>query len=275
MAVVTISRQVGSLGDEIAERAAQKLGYELIDRRIIHEQAQARDPAFRKACQAYESEISPHSFFERLLIGDPGFRSLFESLTFELAARGDVVLVGRGAHLVLAGVPGVLKVRIIAPEELRARRIAEKKGVSLEEARRFVETYGRRRKALLESIYHQDIADPLLFDLVINTAELAVEEAVGLIAEAAGSLGRRADREARRKILERMAFAKEIERAVKKALTSLAYRHVSVMVDEQGVVTLTGVVADESQKAKAEKAALGVAGVEKVANKLTVTPLYF
>ncbi len=275
MAIVTISRQVGSLGDEIAEITARELGYELIDRRVIKEQAQARDHAFRKACQAYESETSPRGFFERLFLGDPHFLNLFECLNLELASRGDVVLVGRGAHLVLAGVPGVLKVRIIAPEDLRARRIAEKKGVPLEQAREFVEKYGRRRRALLESIYQRDITDPVLFDLVLNTAEITAPEALGLIARAAADLGRRADKDQRRRILERMVLAKRIERAVKQNLTSLAYRHVSVMVEDQGVVTLTGVVADEAQKAKAAEAAARVEGVSRVLNQLTVTPLYF
>ena len=275
MAIVTISRQVGSLGDEIAEMTARELGYELIDREIIKEQAQARDPAFRKACQAYEAETSPRGFFERLFLGDPHFLNLFECLNLELASRGDVVLVGRGAHLVLAQVPGVLKVRIIAPDELRARRIAEKKGVPLEQAQEFVEKYGRRRRALLESIYQQDITDPLLFDLVINTAEITASEALGLISRAAADLGRRADKAERRRILERMVFAKRIERAVKQSLTSLAYRHVSVVVRDNGEVVLTGVVADESLKTKAAEAAAAVEGVTKVVNELTITPLYF
>ncbi len=275
MAIVTISRQVGSLGDEIAEMTARELGYELIGREIIKQQAQDRDPAFRQACQAYEAETSPRGFFERLFFGDPHFHNLFECLNLELASRGDVVLVGRGAHLVLAGVPGVLKVRIIAPDDLRARRIAEKKGVALKQAEEFVEKYGRRRRALLESIYQQDITDPVLFDLVINTAEITASEALGLIAQAATDLGRRADKEERRRILERMVFAKRIERAVKQSLTSLAYRHVSVVVRDQGEVVLTGVVADEGLRSKAAEAAAKVEGVNKVVNQLTVTPLYF
>ena len=61
MPIVTISRQLGSLGDEIAAMAAEKLGFELIDQDQVHQLAEKCDPGFKEACSLYEREV-PKSF---------------------------------------------------------------------------------------------------------------------------------------------------------------------------------------------------------------------
>ena len=125
MAVVTISRQTGSSGDEIAVLLAKKLKYELIDDEKIHSLAEGCDDEYKDACSAYEIEKF-HGFFERLSFNRPAYKSLFESLNLELAGRDNVILLGRGVQVVLKEFPGILHVRIVAPQEIRIKQIASR-----------------------------------------------------------------------------------------------------------------------------------------------------
>jgi cytidylate kinase len=91
-----------------------------------------------------------------------------------------VVIVGRGADYVLPGQFG-LRVRMVAPVEVRVRRIANEEGLSLKAGRAVVESSDRERKALARRHYHQDLRDPLNQDLTINTAELTIEAATDVV----------------------------------------------------------------------------------------------
>lgn len=270
MAIVTISRQVGSLGDETAALVADKLGYKLIDRQEVHKAATECDLAFKDACSLYESETRPRGFFERLFYADPANLALFEGLTYELAEGGNVVLIGRGAHLAMAGMAGVFKVRIVAPSKIRAERIAQKKGVTLDEATRFVESHGRRRRALIESMYHQKLADWSHYDLVINTAATSAESAASMIDLGVKAMGADVDLN----LLSNTAAAKKIERQIKLAVPTSGRRDVTVEVAD-GVATLIGFVADKNARERAGQIAADLEGVTSVENKLGTTELSF
>ncbi|MCA1905958.1 MAG: cytidylate kinase family protein [Desulfarculus sp.] len=271
MGIVTISRQVGSFGDEIAALAARKLGYEHIDREHVHRLAQGCDDQFRQACLAYESETKPHGFFERLAFSNPAHAALFASLNYELAKKGDVVMVGRGAQVVLGHLPGVLKVRVVAPSEVRVERVARRMNLSLEDAREFVRKFDHERRVLLEAVFEYDLFDWKNFDLVINTAALTVEDAADMIVLAAERLAPRYDQAKMAAVLGNLAFAKRVESAVKKQVETLYSQDIVVTADDQGVVVLRGLVSDPRSKALAGEAAAKVQGVTRVVNNLTTT----
>lgn len=271
MGIVTISRQVGSYGDEIAALAAKKLGYEYIDREHVHKLAQDCDDQFRQACNAYETESKPHGFFERLAFSNPSHAALFASLNYELAQKGDVVMVGRGAQVVLSHLPGVLKVRVVAPSEVRVERVARRMNLSLEDAQEFVRKFDHERRALLEAVFEYDLFDWKNFDLVINTAALETEDAADMIVLATKRLAPRYDQEKMRAVLSNLAFAKRVESAVKKQVETLYSQDIVVTADEEGVVVLRGLAADLRSKALAGEAAAKVQGVTRVVNNLTTT----
>jgi len=275
MAIITISRQIGSLGDEIGTLVAQKLDYELITRDVIHQEAQACDLDFKKACQAYEQETKPGGFFERLFFGEPAYTPLFESMNYDLAMRGNVVLMGRGANFALDPVPGVLKVRVVAPTDLRAKRISQAKGVPLDEAFDYVERYGHQRRALIESIYHKNISDWANYDLILNTEDFSAEDGSDIIVTAATKRHATADEPAQKKVLADLSFAKRVERAVKKEITTLTYRDIVVEVGQGGKITLTGLVSDRRNRERAGEIAAKVKGVTGVDNQLKTTELSF
>ena len=107
MAIITISRKAGSYGEEIAAEVAKKLNYRMVTPSDVHKLAEDCDADFKRACSVFEKEVST-GFLERFFFRDPSYLSLFESLNYELAASGNVILVGRGSQFVLADHPGDL-----------------------------------------------------------------------------------------------------------------------------------------------------------------------
>ena len=109
-----------------------------------------------------------------------GYLAHLREIVLTLGHQGDVVIVGRGAEYILPSQFG-LRVRMVAPVEVRVRRIASEEDLSLKAARAEVERSDRERRALARRHFKQDISDPLNQDLTVNTAELTVEAATEVV----------------------------------------------------------------------------------------------
>ncbi len=185
MPVITLSRQMGSRGDDVAQAVACQLGLQVVGREVINRAARA----------AGAPEVALAAFDELGLLGvKPGpaalrlYRQKVTEVILELAEKGDVLLVGRGSQAVLAGRPGTLHVRIIAPRALRIANVQARCGVPAEVAAARVDASDRARAAYLRQHHGLRLDDPALYDLVINMARLDVATAATLICEAAQRL---------------------------------------------------------------------------------------
>jgi len=97
-----------------------------------------------------------------------------------IAKHGHAVIVGRGANFIIP--PGeCLSVRVVAPLELRVRNIAQVYEVPVETARRRVLHRESRRAAFVKQSFHTDVANPDIYDLLVNTAKSGNDAAVGAI----------------------------------------------------------------------------------------------
>jgi len=103
----------------------------------------------------------------------------------ELAARGEVVILGRGSQMLLAEMPRALHVLCVAPRKLRANRLAERDELGIEEAMRRTAESDRARCAFYKKFWHVEVEDPKLYDLTIDTARLSYEIATQVIVAAA------------------------------------------------------------------------------------------
>lgn len=185
MAVITLSRQLGSLGCDIADAVAQRLGYRVAWRGLINQAArQARTP-----------EMALEMLDELGLLGlkpslsaQKAYLDAIRELIEDLARDGNVLIVGRGGQAVLHGWPDTLHTRIIAPLDVRMERLAARHGISAEAALAQIRASDRRRKRFVERAYHVDWADQALYDLVINTVSLDVPGSAGLICQAVTSM---------------------------------------------------------------------------------------
>lgn len=274
MRIVTISRLVGSYADVVAATIARRMGLELVGRDQVHELAQNCDPEYSRACDLYETEHGP-GFFERIFFDRPSYTSLFEALTFEKASSGNVVLVGRGAQIVLRGIPGVFKCRIVAPFPMRVERIMERYNFTKSEAQDFVVKYDHERENLIRSIFRSDPNEWALYDLIINTEKYGSSEASDVIMEAIEKMDQVEDEASLCENLKNISIAKRIEALIRRKLSSSIARNVEINFETGGLVTVSGRISERRDKEKAEKLVKEFPGVTAVKNELKVSELTF
>jgi cytidylate kinase len=185
MAVITVSRQLGSLGCDIADAVAQRLGYHKVWRGLINQAARrARTP-----------EMALEMLDELGLLGlkpslseESAYLDAIRELIEEQARADNVLIVGRGGQAVLHGWPNTLHVRLIAPLDVRVERLVQRHGISANAALAQIQASDRRRKRFVERAYHVDWGDPTLYDLVLNTASLDVARTADLICHTVSSM---------------------------------------------------------------------------------------
>jgi len=178
MSVVTISRQLGSLGFVIGQTLAERLGYRLVWRELINQ----------AAIRAGAPEVALAIIDELNLLGicpSPekcqAYIEAVEHVLHELAREGQVVIVGRGGQLVLRGQPDALHVRIVAPLEVRVARVAASRGVTARAALAQIKASDRSRRLYFQKFYQADWDEPTFYDLIINTAHIDQDMAVQMI----------------------------------------------------------------------------------------------
>jgi cytidylate kinase len=116
---------------------------------------------------------------------EDAFRAATEQTILDHAGSGDAVIVGRAGMIVLAEHAHVLRVRLSGPLEARIEQAVARYGLSDEEARRQERENDGARAAWVRRLYGRDVADPSLYDLVLNATKFGVEECVALIIAAA------------------------------------------------------------------------------------------
>jgi cytidylate kinase len=178
---ITISRQLGSQGCEIAHIAGEILGYQVVQREVVNEAA--RRAGAPEAALAAIDELGLLGFCPSPELC-AAYRQAVEQVMHELVDQGRMIIIGRAGQFILAGLPDVLHVRIIAPARLRAERVANRHTLTLEKAIDLVSASDRFRKNYLKRFYNLNWADPEFYDLVINTARVDTGRAARLIVQA-------------------------------------------------------------------------------------------
>lgn len=222
MAVLTVSRQLGSRGNEIAFGVAERLGLRFVDREIIHRAAsEAGVPDAALAELGYEGQRSlvervlsivntmpaipqtPHPslrettapmslpFSSILTPAAPIFSQpmntyirVIEQIIKDLADQGNVLIVGRAGGMILRDRNDVMHIQITAPLDRRIETLMERERIDEAEARSRVTASDRARSEYVKRYYRVEWTDSLSYDLVINTDKIDTLTAIELIVRA-------------------------------------------------------------------------------------------
>ncbi len=182
MAIITISRQSGSLGDEIAAYISSKLGCEIISRQY------ALDHFFGELSEGTVARLNESAkFFVGNIPGsDITFRDkLVNEIRMKAASSENLVILGLGGCVILRGYPKAVHVRVTAEEHSRIAATAAKYGINSEDAREVVSIGDRKHKKFVTTVFGAELTSPDLFDMTVNTDRLSVEEAGAGIVELA------------------------------------------------------------------------------------------
>ena len=185
ISVVTFSREHGSGGDILAERLAEKLGYELFHQEVLHNMAESARVSVQfletldeKGVSVLDEWIS--SLVDKRHLWPDRYLQHLMKIIGTIGKHGQAIIIGRGANFVLPP-DKRLSIRVIAPMEERIRNVSKKLGMTVEKAKPRVITTESDRKAFIRKYFNADIGDPLNYDLVINTGNLSIDDAMNTI----------------------------------------------------------------------------------------------
>ncbi len=203
MRAVTVSREYGSGGGEVARRVARQLGWRVVDHEIVGRVA--------RTLGVSEAEVEVHDehvegFVSRLLRSmqrvDPNlmagapvlsasaeeeekrYQTALADVVQAAVTDGHAVIVGRGSQALLAQRRDVLHVRVIAPLAVRVAYVIQREGLSQEDAQARIQLKDRTRMRYLQSAHNLQSDDPHLYDLVVNSAVLDLDSIASLIVTA-------------------------------------------------------------------------------------------
>ena len=201
MAVVTISRELGSRGTRIAEAVGAALGAPCIDKEVLAEMARQAGVEVELIVEAEEKLMARAGVVSQemrsLFSADPSRRARpMDQETYvaqmanairSLAEQGSAVFIGRGSQLILEEHLSALHVHLFASPELRARRIQRRRGMAdIETARRIINLADEQRRNWYQRFFASaDWKNSRHYQLMLDTGRIPEDTAVALIVDAA------------------------------------------------------------------------------------------
>jgi cytidylate kinase len=186
--IITISRQPGAGGSEIARRIAVDFQMVLVGSQIIESVAKSTKMSTKvvetldeKAITRIDSFIDS-MFASRHLDPDVYFRHLTRGIA-AIGEHGNTIIVGRGANFILPR-ERTFRLRFIAPKEYRIRHFMTRRAMTHAEAKSYVERRDADRQGFIKKYFKVDASDPIHYDLVLNTETLGIDGAYRIVAAA-------------------------------------------------------------------------------------------
>ncbi|MFH1764763.1 MAG: cytidylate kinase-like family protein [Gemmatimonadota bacterium] len=182
MAIITISRGSLSGGRALAECLSSRLGYPNVGREVLQEAAEtlgASEEVFRG-----KFETTP-GLWGRLTHAREKYVLAVQTALAEWCTRGDLVYHGLSGQHLLKGLPGIFRIRLIAPMEIRIKALLESHPMmTVSQAEEFIKDVDLDRSRWVKVMYGADVTDPSLYDLTINLRTHTIESACDTVVTA-------------------------------------------------------------------------------------------
>jgi cytidylate kinase len=261
MAVIAMTREMGSLGKDVAAGLADQMGLTVVHHELVEHHLAERLGVKESTVHRYlEGEAS---LLERWKIDKQELSRYTAEEILELAGKGNVVIRGWGATGVLRHIPHVLRVRVCADMGSRERVITERLGLTdATVARREIERSDAAHTSTMRSFFGVDWQNPLLYHLVLNTASVPIETCVKIVRLLAERPEFQETEETRSVLADKL-----VESRVRAALGDAFSTPITIGV-AKGKVTLTGTTMGPI--ANVEELVRGIPGVTEVENRIVI-----
>jgi cytidylate kinase len=269
MAIITISRQLASLGDETATELAKLLDYRFVDRPTLEERIKSYGLVGSKLEKYDERKPTIWAAFSQ---DRDDYLHFLKTAMLDEAGEGNCVFIGRGAFAFLKNVPGVLSVSLVAPMDIRIERVKSYFQCDDKRARQIIEQSDQDRSGFHRYFFEVKWEDPANYHLVLNMGTLHPARAARIIKEMKDeTIG--SDTEARSaSALSDMALGQRVIHHI------LYEREIPVHFLEssvfKGELTLYGVVNAQTQVESIIAAARDLPGVARVHSEIQVVKEY-
>jgi cytidylate kinase len=181
MRVITVSREYGAGGGEAGRRLAEALGWELLDRELLHRAAAVEHVPDADLERVDEQALGLADRFRLHPPHEKYMHGLREAVR-QAVARGHVVLVGRGTRQLAGDAEGALHLRLVAPVEWRVSRMAEREGWSWQQALARCDEVDRTRDRYMRYFFGAAAGRPEEYDLTVNAGRVPLEDVVACVA---------------------------------------------------------------------------------------------
>jgi len=173
--VITISREFGSGGETVARLVAEKASFLLINKKTI---VQGLDEyGIAEPELDSDEKYDPKKGIEQRC----GYLSALHDFIYDLAIRRDLVILGRGGHMLFHDYPPALHVKIIASLDRRMERVMQQYNLSAHTARKLIKEQDQHKKSYYRRVFNENWDNLRCFDLVVNCGQVSLEDAADLI----------------------------------------------------------------------------------------------
>ena len=265
MAIITVSRGTFSGGQSLAECIAAKLGYRCISREVLVEAARQYGVPLEDLSHAIEDKPG---FLERASSTRVHYLAYIRAAICKEVKDDRVVYHGHAGHLLLKGLPHVLRVRVIADMEFRIEAAMERQNLSREKAIDFIKAIDEKRVKWTKFLYHADWNDSSLYDIVINLECISIDDACEMVCRIA-SLDKFKVTPESQKLMDDMVLSTEVS-AVLAGSKGIADAGIEIEADG-GVITIGGTVGSLEEADKVREIVRKMPGVKDINSNMRVS----
>jgi len=268
MPLITITRNIGCNGTRIARSVADELQLELYDDARLEEEATKL--GLRPQDMKSLDEKAP-GLFDRLWGQRPViYLDLLQSVVYEVARRGQGIIMGHGSQMLLRDFGCALHVRIYGSDSFRINHLVQERGMSREAAENLIRKRDNQRSGFIRYAFHKDWNDPSLYDVFINRDKLSTDSAANLIVKAAQSQEIKEFSLKAMETMERLSLSRRVEAAIIK--NDFCSHEFNIEVPEKGVAHISGWTHSPEDKKRIIEVVEGVPGVSEVKSDVSVVP---
>ena len=266
MAVIAMTREMATLGKDVTEGLAKRLGIE-----VVHHELVEHDIAERSGMR--ESEV--HRFLEgeaslisRWRVDRHKMSRYTAQEILELAAKGNVLIRGWGATYLLRSVPHVVSVRICAPMRFRMRVLMKRMSIAdPAAAQREIERNDAAHNGTMQRMFGIEWMDASLYAVTLNTARSPTEDCVEHIVQLCESEAFRETEQSRTELMDQLIEVRVRSMLDRHFAANLHVVGIDVRVKDK-VVVLSGAISDENLIAEVVRKVHGVDGVARVESQI-------
>lgn len=182
---MTISRDPGSGGTEIARRLAKDLKMDLIGAKIIQQIAEQADISEKVIASLDEKEVRRRDFwidsmFQTRHIWPDEYLRYLTKVIGTIGKQGNTIIIGRGGQFILPP-EETFRIRLTAPREIRIRNVMRDSDTDQKTAENYVNKTEADRNAFHHKHFRADWTNPQYYDLTVNTGYMGIEGAIAAI----------------------------------------------------------------------------------------------
>lgn len=272
MTVISITRELGTRGKDVADALAERRGLTTVNDELIEHDIAERTGMREAAVHRYFDGTA--NLLERWRTDSKTLSNKTAEEVYELALKGNVILRGWGAPFLLRDIPHALCVRICAPMATRQRVLVER-GVAPDAgaARDLINRQDAANDGAMRRLFGADGKDASIFAMVLNTDRLSVEKCVGLIGALADEPMFQETAQSRRAIEDKLVRLRASAALASRFGTDHRFSQIDVAVAD-GHVRLTGVSTLDNANVIAAEIVRQLPGVTSVDGEITVMPYY-